>query len=555
MTKNKAPTFQGLIVLDDARRMKFSCGIGDDAALQALMSDKDWVAGMRKRRISVLTLNGKRMTLLWSAVDGGEILLMSTPVGDAAFEFFAAVDFAYDIVNHLVSNPFDAMTIVDATGKVVFISPVHENFFGQVRGQSFGKPVTEVIENTRLHEVIRTGKTEVGELQKMKGGNRIVSRTPIFRDGEVIAAVGRVMFKGPEQVEKLNQRINALEREVEFYKREAKSLRHQNYGIDAIIGESKPMQRLKADIIRIAPLDVPVLITGESGAGKELVAQALHRLSPRRDNRMVMVNTAALPTELVESELFGYAPGAFTGAHQKGHSGKFEQADGGTLFLDEIGDMPLEVQAKLLRVLQDGIIERVGGVQPKQVDFRLVTATNHDLEQRVAENGFRLDLFYRISPVVLHVPSLRERLDDIPLLAAHFLDEFANRHGMAAEPTPDFFEQLMSKPWPGNIRQLKHEVERACIFATNGKISELRQVPTMSNQIANLTSKFGTLAGHNAPGLPLTDEPLKNTLERVENDAIQNAMTRYGGNKKRAAEELGISRSYLYKKLTEMDLE
>jgi len=547
------PTFQGLITLGSDRKIKFSCGLGDEAALQSLVLDKDWHANMKTQRMSALTLNGKKLILLWSAVEGGEVLLISTPNAEDAFDFIAAVDFSYDIINHLVSNPFDAMTIVDAEEKIAFISPVHEDFFGQTRGESIGKPVTDVIENTHLHQVLKSGKAEVGAVQQMKEGTRIVSRTPIFRDKKVIGAMGRVMFKGPEQLEELNKRVNTLEREVEFYKREAEFFKRQDYGLDTIIGESEPMRRLKDDITRLAHLDVPVLITGESGVGKELVAQALHKLSLRRNHQMVMVNTAALPAGLVESELFGYASGAFTGANQKGHAGKFEQAHKGTLFLDEIGDMPLEVQAKLLRVLQDGLIERVGGAKSKQVDFRLITATNHDLEQQITNGEFRLDLYYRISPVILQVPPLGERLDDIPLLAARFLEDFATRHRMDSfVVTPNFIEQLQSCPWPGNVRQLKHEVERACIFATDGNIDHLRQSSAAPNRLPDTAGGLGASFAGAISNRPKVNEPLKNTLEKVENDVIQDALTRLGGNKKRVAEELGISRSFLYKKLAEI---
>ncbi|MDO9441556.1 MAG: sigma-54 dependent transcriptional regulator [Beijerinckiaceae bacterium] len=306
------------------------------------------------------------------------------------------------------------------------------------------------------------------------------------------------------------------------------------------------MQRLRAQIIKIASLEIPVLIRGESGTGKELVAHALHHLSPRRDHTMVNVNAAALPPNLVESELFGYEAGAFTGADKKGRKGKFEQANGGTIFLDEIGDMPLEIQAKLLRVLQDRIVERVGGDRPQTVDFRLVSATNKDLQAQVETGAFRLDLFYRISPIIIELPPLRERIDDIPALAMKFLGDIAYRH---ARPVPslgaDTLSELMERSWPGNIRQLQHEIERAFAFSDGvtigvGDLSEMprRDVRPSAKPMAR------------DDGGP---RDLHGLVADIQNEEIREAIAACKGNKKMAAEKLGISRSFLYKKLAELD--
>jgi transcriptional regulator with PAS, ATPase and Fis domain len=245
----------------------------------------------------------------------------------------------------------------------------------------------------------------------------------------------------------------------------------------------------------------------------------------------------------VESELFGYEPGAFTGADRKGRKGKFEQAAGGTIFLDEIGDMPMEVQAKLLRVLQDRIVERIGGDRARQVDFRLVTATNRDLEVLIAENRFRLDLFYRISPIVIVVPPLRERREDIGLLVAHFLHDVAERHARPEpEVTEDAIAYWMEQSWPGNARQLRHEVERAFVFAEDGRIT------------ADVISQGTGFRSGSPPrrSVPAAGATIKDARERTEFKLVREAMWRLKGNKKRVSEELGISRSYLYKLLGEM---
>ncbi|HEV7417937.1 MAG TPA: sigma 54-interacting transcriptional regulator [Tianweitania sediminis] len=544
------PAPVSLLHIDSMRRILRATGFGTDPAIQSLVSDATWLKSIRKSRIASLGLNGRKLLLIWADVDDGGVLMVREAPGDTVFDFIAAVDFAYDIFDHLLSNPYDAMTVVDESATLRFVSPIHEKFFNLEHGESSGKPVEKVIENTRLHRIVQTGKAEIGHVQRMGGTNRVVSRTPIHRDGRIVGAIGRVMFKGPEDIDKLNRRIKSLESEVEFYKREADAMRRQDFGIDSMIGSSQRIQDLKRDIIRVAPLDVPVLIMGESGSGKELVAQALHRLSSRRTRNMVMINATALPSTLVESELFGYSAGAFTGAQQRGHVGKFEQANNSSLFLDEIGDMPTEVQAKLLRVLQDGYVEKLGSAKPVKVDFRLISATNRDIETMISRSEFRLDLFYRISPVVLRVPPLRERLEDITALADEFLRAFADRHGRPRlRLMDDAVTYLKAQAWPGNVRQLKHEIERAAIFANEERIGLDALRNPVGSTLTFASSSASTPISTDGDGSRL----LRDQLQHVEERLIENAMGRHRGNKKKVAEELGISRSYLYKKLGEMN--
>jgi transcriptional regulator with PAS, ATPase and Fis domain len=542
-------SIDGLIIRDHAGRILFATGTGEDPRAKALARDEDWLAEARKRRIQPITFDRRGYSVLVTAFRDGEILLFTTG-SEAVLEFFSSVEFAFDIVEHLLTSPFEAMAVVDSEARLVYLSPVHERFFGLGHGEALGRPVREVIENTRLDRVVESGKPEIGVIQAMKGQQRVVSRVPIIREGRTLGAVGRVMFKGPQQVEELSRRVNMLEQELDFYRREAASLRAGSYGLESLLGDSPAMRRLRDEIVKIAPLEMPVLIRGESGTGKELVAHALHRLSGRRDAKLVMVNAGALPSSLVESELFGYEPGAFTGADKKGRRGKFEQASGGTIFLDEIGDMPADVQVKILRVLQERSIERIGGEQSVDVDFRLITATNKDLQQLVAEERFRLDLFYRISAITIEVPPLRRRLEDIPLLTQRFLEDFAQRHGRSApEIDPAAMNHLMDQSWPGNIRQLRHEVERAAVFAEHGRIGletfrrydDLGTPPAMpGSRSAPSTSPNGVTS-------------LKQAVGKVEIDLVRAALARFGGNKKRVAQELGISRSYLYKLLTESE--
>lgn len=533
----------GIALLTREGRTTFAAGLASDPRVKELIADRAWMDGLHERRLTTLHLDRSAYAVLLAPVDEGQLLVFSRAPGDALLHFIGSVSFAWDIIQYLLTDPHDAMTIVDHEARLVYISPIHEAFFGLKLGEGNGRPVEQVIENTRLHKVVASGKTEVGTIQRMRGAERVVSRVPIKRDGQVLGAIGRVMFKGPRQLEALSRRIRDLEGELEFYKRETETLRARDYGLEAIIGRSPAVQRLRAQIVKVAPLEIPVLIRGESGTGKELVAHALHQLSPRRDRSLVNVNAAALPSNLVESELFGYEPGAFTGADKKGRKGKFEQAEGGTIFLDEIGDMPPDIQAKLLRVLQDKIVERVGGDRPRPVDFRLVTASNKDLQSMVESGSFRLDLFYRISPIVIDLPPLRERLDDIPLLVDKFLKEIAYRH---ARPVPEIsaeaLSELADRAWPGNIRQLQHELQRAFVFSdgTTIGVQDLSEVPRRPQSLPDSGAQTSKR------------RELKHVISEIQNEQIKQAIAACGGNKKRAAANLGISRSFLYKRLAEI---
>jgi transcriptional regulator with PAS, ATPase and Fis domain len=542
---NKAENgIRGLGLVDEAGTLLSHFGAASDPRVRAMLTDPDWLREATEQRIAAISLTDNRYTAVIIPFEGGKLALLFAEPSDAVLKFLLGVDFAFDIINHILTDPYDAMAVVDAKERLVFVSPIHEKFFGLRPGEGVGQHVCDVIENTRLHHVVRTGVAEVGQLQKMKGRERVVSRHPIRHDGKVVGAIGRVMFKGPQQVEALARRVNALEQEIATYKSGAKENSRGEAFLDAIVGQSAAIHAVREQIRKIAPLDIPVLIQGESGTGKELVAQALHMMSPRRDARLVTVNAAALPAQLVESELFGYEPSSVTGADKKGRAGKFEQADKGTIFLDEIGDMPLEVQSKLLRVLQDRVVERVGSDKPKKIDFRPCSATNRNLEELVNQGKFRLDLFYRISPVVIHMPSLADRLEDIPLLLNHFLRDLAKQYGREVpEVDSNLYDYLMERPWPGNIRELRHIVERSLVFCEDGRL-----------RIANFENAMSLGAAPPRPGashpeVGILHGTLRKTLEQVERDLMAEAMIRFNGNKKKVAEHLGVSRSYLYKML------
>src|SRR5450755_3630001 len=319
----------------------------------------------------------------------------------------------------------------------------------------------------------------------------------------------------------------------------------QRVGKHEIVHSGEAMRRVMAQVDRVAASETRVCILGDTGTGKELIARALHQRSGRRDGPFVTLNCAAVPGELIESELFGHEKGSFTGASGR-HIGKFEQSDQGTIFLDEIGDMPLNMQAKLLRVLEEGEVERIGGDKPVSVSVRVVVATHRDLEARVREEKFRQDLFHRIHVFPLVLPPLRERRDDIPSLVEHFAAQVCAQNGWKPVPfTPDAIEALQSHAWPGNVRELRNMVERLMLLATDG------QVDLVTVQMALPKSAS---AGSAAP-VGIGSGALAERVQSFERDVIVAELKRSHQNMSLAAKTLGLERSHLYKKAEQLGID
>ncbi len=315
-------------------------------------------------------------------------------------------------------------------------------------------------------------------------------------------------------------------------------------GATDLIGNTPAMHAVLDTIARVAPTSTPVLLLGETGTGKELAARAVHAASGRDDGLFVAVNCAAIPGALLEAELFGVMRGAYTGAHAD-REGKFELADGGSLFLDEIGDLPLEMQAKLLRALEQGIIERIGGGRPHRVDARVIAATHRDLEAMVREKTFRADLYYRLAVVPIRMPALRDRRDDLPLLAADAVERFARRLGRDVRLAPDALAALRDYDWPGNVRELHNVIERAVLLVDG----DLIDGDTLAELIAPpmATPRRGMTLVRDVPALA-------DVVAAAERTAIREALTATGDNKTRAAERLGISVRTLWYKLRRLGL-
>ncbi|WP_292078547.1 MULTISPECIES: sigma-54-dependent transcriptional regulator [Brevundimonas] len=335
---------------------------------------------------------------------------------------------------------------------------------------------------------------------------------------------------------------------------------------DDIVGDSAPMRMVKALGARAAKSSIPVLITGESGVGKEVIARALHGASDRAGKPFVAVNCGALPANLIESILFGHEKGAFTGAVDK-TLGKFREADGGTLFLDEIGELPLDMQVKLLRALQEGEIDPVGGKRPVKIDVRIVSATNRDPAQQVKDGAFREDLFYRLNVFPIEAPSLRDRREDIAPLVDHFIARFNAEEGKRiAGCAPETLALLQGFDWPGNVRQLENAVFRAIVLA-DAPFLQPHDFPAISGVAAPMPDaqplKAATAAGAQTDAAAQVDQPIRilderghlRTLEDIERDLIQHAIEVYAGHMSEIARRLGIGRSTLYRKVREQGLE
>ncbi|MCM3125593.1 MULTISPECIES: sigma 54-interacting transcriptional regulator [unclassified Mesobacillus] len=443
-----------------------------------------------------------------------------------------------DIIETIVENAFEWLVVVDQEGRIIYINHNYCEFLEVNREETIGRHVTQVIENTRMHIVAKTGQEELADLQYIKGNYMIANRVPIIKNGEVVAAFGTVFFRDTQEWMKMDSHVKSLLTRMQPYIQKIDS--GVKYTLDDILGESQQIVSLKEKVKMVSNSDISILIRGESGTGKELFAHSIHQLSSRSQKPFIKVNCGAIPENLLESELFGYEEGAFTGAKKGGKKGKFQLANGGTLFLDEIGDMPLSMQVKLLRALQDGEIEPIGSTKPVSVDVRIIAATNRPLENMIEEKRFREDLFYRINVVPFSVPPLRERAEDLNLLIAYFIEKVTNRLGKRiAGMERNVMEILKSYSWPGNIRELQNVIE-AAVHLTKGEQITLDSLPDyLQSQTAIYRFK---------------NKKLKDIVEETEKWVLKQSLERNNDDKMLMGRELGISKSTLYEKLNKYGL-
>ncbi|WP_198962772.1 sigma-54 interaction domain-containing protein [Mangrovitalea sediminis] len=447
---------------------------------------------------------------------------------------------------------------IDTAHKVTWISDGYQRFLGLDRSP-IGDPITRHIPNSYMPRVVDTGKPVFLDLLYVQEQWVIVSALPLQNEtGSIVGAFGFVAMADNSGLGKLANKYNKLQQELKSVSSQLDQERRSKYRLSHIVGRSRELQAIKQRLRQVARFDISVLLTGETGTGKELFAHAIHQLSNRSHKPFVSLNVSAIPDNLVEAEFFGVAPGAFTGAKKEGREGKLALARGGTLFLDEIGDMPAEVQSKLLRVLQDQEFEAVGSDKVQKANVRIVAATSRDLQKMIREGEFRSDLFYRLNGMPLHLPPLRERLEDIDLIAERILDDITSAlHLQLYFLTPDALDVLRKHNWPGNIRELRNVLERAVILSQNNPeigselISELLAqehgvIPGNDDERTQPDAKYASES--------LTITPLQEQMASAERAALKQALGKTNGNRKKAAELLGISRASLYEKMGRLKL-
>ena len=450
----------------------------------------------------------------------------------------------------------DGMVIVDRQGTVVMVSQAFAKVLDTTPQAMIGKHVYQAYPNSqpsRLPAVMATGKPQIGISHYLNGKQVCASLFPLIKDGEVIGGMGKILFQDIREVTLLANRLQSAPETRSQHRNLTEKATLFRYDAHSIVGQSRKIAELKETVLRVAQKNSNVLLRGESGTGKELFAHAIHAASSRRYAPFVKMNCAAIPEHLLESELFGYSEGAFTGARKGGQIGKFELAHTGTIFLDEIGDMPLYMQAKMLRVLQEKELTQLGSTVSKTVDVRVVAATNCNLEQLVKEGKFREDLYYRLKVVTLSIPPLRERMEDLVPLVSNFIDQFNVEFGLDIKGLePQGWAVLRSYDWPGNIRELRNVIESAFNVATGTMITMENLPEQLSERVLRAGGEggrafFGGLEKYIRSVLGKQD--LNQIIDEFEKLVVSTAVAHCQGNKFMAAQLLGISRQWLYKKL------
>lgn len=442
-----------------------------------------------------------------------------------------------NIVSQILKMTSDGFIITDTEGNVREINKQYADFFGKSRSEIIGKSILNIIPNSKMIDIVKHKFSEEDAVHKYidgeeKGNSVIVSRSYVEdEDGNVVAGVAQVKFK-VQTLAVAKKLMNEYE-ELEYYREE---FQNQNR-VDNIIGSDTKFREIVKECLKVAKTDIPVLLTGETGTGKEVMAKALHTNSLRYDKPFVSINCAAIPFELLESELFGYMDGAFTGAKRGGKKGKFQLANGGTIFLDEIGDMPSSMQAKLLRVLQEKEIEPLGSEKSIPLDVRVVAATRQDLEAKMKDGSFREDLYYRLSVFNIHIPPLRERGGDSLELAEFFLDELNHKYKTYKTFSKAVKAYFLKYQWPGNVREVNNVVQSAYAISTEN-IIDINDIPARMLQQEKP-----------AINLDKNKKSLGQMVDDYEKEVILELLKKHKGNCLEAAKEAGIHKSNFYRKL------
>ncbi|MGO8913169.1 MAG: sigma-54 interaction domain-containing protein [Bradyrhizobium sp.] len=438
---------------------------------------------------------------------------------------------------------------IDRSGRVVYVNEKYLPSLGLAHAsEALGRPIEEIIPNSLMRRVAETGEPILLDIMELGREQLVVTRMPIEDENRnVIGAIGFVLYDHLENLKPLIARVEHLENELRIARRQLSQGRAARFTFDDYVGNSEGIVRAKELASRAARQNVTVLLSGETGTGKELLAQAIHNASARADKPFVSVNVAAIPDTLIESEFFGNVPGAFTGADRKGRDGKFKSADGGTLFLDEIGDMPLQLQVKLLRVLQEREIEPLGSDKPIKIDVRIIAATNVDLEKRVSEGAFRADLYYRLNVLSIALPPLRQCTGDLEAISERLLSDVVLSGAYPnARITPSGLAALARYDWPGNGRELRNILERALILSDSGRLTGDDFAHILPVGSGGKASAPATTAG---AIVPYAEAELA-----FERQTLEHALEAAKGQISEAARMLRISRATFYKKLAKFGL-
>lgn len=441
------------------------------------------------------------------------------------------------ILDTAIDHDDDGLVMIDHKKIITMVNPPLLELFQLNHESVIGKSIDHVLPHLNVSRVLESGEAELSDFMELNGIKFIVNRIPIAQDGKQIGVLAKVMYRQLNEVSRLFKKLEKAENKASFYREQLKKEQTAKFTWDQIISADPYVEKLKKSAAKAAKGRSTILINGESGTGKELFAHAIHNSSARKAENFVVINCAAIPEHLLESEFFGYEEGAFTGAKQKGKIGKFDLANGGTLFLDEIGDMSLSLQAKLLRVLQEREFYRVGGMERIHVDVRVIAATNRHLEEMVKQGTFREDLYYRLNVISLKIPSLRERKYDIELLIKELMIELNRLLGTSITGMDEGAKKaLLVHDWPGNVRELKNIMERAMTFAESGEI----QIEDLPDYLIEKVEK--------------EKKQVISLVESAELSMIKQVLIETNGNKVKAAKKLGISRSSLYEKLKKYKL-
>lgn len=486
--------------------------------------------------LETMIKNQQRLLRDKEFINGNEVVIIKGMLELAPDKFaaYAILHNTYSLeenqLNSLLQSPYEGIAVFDENLRLLYANEVCFRFFKCTSKNELYDELTPLIPRTSLNDCMNKAKPVGGELVTARGKLFELIFLPIVR---------------------YNRTIGIIVKAIPAYRQErtwGQMVEQYNHGtaqyyFESIVGNSQALVEQKELAAKAARTISTVLITGESGTGKEIFAHAIHNMSPRRKGPFIKVNCAAVPETLLESELFGYAEGAFTGARKEGKPGKFELANHGTIFLDEIGDMSLSMQAKLLRVLQEKEVERVGSIHTTKVNVRVIAATNQDLLKLVAENKFREDLFYRLNVIILDLPPLRKRTDDIPLVSTALLQRLNRELGTGVTRiSSEVIDSFCRYDWPGNIRELENTLERAINFCEGNSVN-LEHIPQHIKSCQGLA-----LPAVNTTGT------LETLLEEHEREVIINTLKNFGGNKTKTAQALNIHRSVLYRKINKYQI-